>query len=405
MNDVFAGAEAAKLDDDWTLTYNPMADYVHADPLGLLLVSVQEITNDLISLTLQTVEHGIGQTFADPQVLDFIGYRQLESAPGQIFPAKAKAGKSLNDSFYEIKTATLSQEVMPFGQEVQNLGQLVSGALPSLFGGAMAEQKTASGYAMSRAQALQRLQNTWKMFTIWWKTIFAKAIPKYIEGMHEDEKEVNLTQDGGFINSWIRLAELSGKIGRFELEANENLPLTWNQRKDALMQLIQLQSPDINPILWAPENRAILKEAIGLDDFFVPGEQDRTYYLETISQLLQSTPISQPTGVGPDGMPMEQEMPSVEIDPDYDNPDIGFEIIKNWMRSEDAQLAKIENPEGYRNVLLYGKQLSMMNQMIQMQQMQAEMASQSGNGSAPNKKPTENDKPAPIMSEQDVKTT
>lgn len=404
VNDVYGGAEPAELDDDWTLTYNPMSDYVHSDPIGLLLVSIQEITNDLISLTLQTVEHGISQTFADPTVLNFRGYQQLESAPGQIFPAKPKAGKSLNDSFYEVKTASLSPEVMPFGNEIQSMGQLVSGALPSLFGGAMQDQKTASGYAMSRAQALQRLQNTWKMFTTWWKTIFSKAIPKYIDAMEDDEKNVELDKNGGFINSWIRLSELSGKIGRFELEANENLPLTWSQRKDVIMQLVQLNNPDILQMLWAPENRALLKEAIGLDDFFIPGEDDRSYYLGVIFQLLSAAPTVDPTGIDAMGQPMEQELPSVDVDPDYDNPELGFEIIRNWIRSEPAQLAKVENPDGYRNVLLYGKQLMMLLQQAAMQQ-QMMAASQEGNGAGPNaKKPKETDKNAPIEGEADVKT-
>ena len=39
--------ENESLDDHWTLTYNPLSDYIHYDPIGLLLSSVQDITNDL----------------------------------------------------------------------------------------------------------------------------------------------------------------------------------------------------------------------------------------------------------------------------------------------------------------------------------------------------------------------
>ncbi len=82
---------------------------------------------------------------------------------------------------------------------------------------------------------------------------------------------------------------------------------------------------------------------------------------------------------------------------------IDASIIKNWVRGEPAKLAKIENPEGYRNVLLYGKQLMM---ILQQQAMMAQMQQQTeadadGNGANP-KKPKENQK-APITSEQDVK--
>src|SRR5215471_2640000 len=364
INDCFAEACNESLDDCWTLTYNPMSDYIHHDPLGLLLVSIQEITNDLVSLTLQTIEHGIPQTFADPAVLSFDAYRQQESIPGAIYEATPKTGQAIGNAFYEVKTATLSQEVMPFATNIQSMAQLVSGALPSLFGGALEGSETASQYSMSRAQALQRLQNVWKMFTIWWKQIFSKVIPMYIEECQEDERDVQRTKDGSFINVFIRKAEMEGKIGKVELEANENLPLTWAQQKDVLMQLLQAQNPEILNILGAPENLPLIREHIGLVDFFIPGEDVVEKTNDDIKQLLNSTPI--PSMDPMSGMPTE--VPSVQVDPDYDTPQISFEIIRKWVISEAGRQAKVANPEGYRNVLLYGmehKQLMMQQAMQQ----------------------------------------
>lgn len=395
VNDEFAEACNESLDDCWTLTHNPLSDYVHFDPLGLLLVSVQEITNDLISLILQTIEHGIGQTFADPAVVNFNAYRQMESVPGGMYEATPKTGKSIGDGFYELKTATLSPEVMPFAQNIQSLAQLVSGALPSLFGGAMQGQgETASQYSMSRAQALQRLQNTWKMFTTWWKQIFGKAVPMFIEEVEEDERDVQRNKDGSFINVFIRKAELEGKIGRIELEANENLPMTWSQQKDVLMQLLQAANPAILEILGAPENLPLLRERIGLTDFYVPNEDDVLKTYDDIKLLLNSAPI-------PTGDPTNPEQPSVDIDPIYDNPKIGFEIVRKWVISEAGRQAKQDNPEGYRNVLLYGsnyRQLMMMNAMNEQGAQQAET------GAAPGAKPNPKDKEAPITGEENVQT-
>jgi len=391
VNDDFGSAENESLDDCWTITNNPLSDYIHFDPLGLLLVSIQEITNDLISLTLQTIEHGIGQTFADPGVLDFNAYRQMESIPGGIYEATPKSGKSIGDAFHEVKTANLSPEVMPFGTQIQNLGQLVSGALPSLFGGALDGSETASQYSMSRAQALQRLQNTWKMFTMWWKEIFGKTIPMFIKETKSDEHDVQRTKDGSFINVMIRKAELEGKIGRVELEANENLPITWSQQKDVIMQLLQAGNPEILAILAAPENLPIIRDAIGLTDFFVPGEGDKDKQNDEIKQLLESQPI-------PTGDPMMPEISSVEIDPDYDDNDIHFEICRKWIVSEAGRLAKIENPPGYKNVLLHGKLHLMEIQKAAMMEQQAQ--AESG-------KPGEEGKPegeAPITGEENVAT-
>lgn len=395
VNDDFAEACNEALDDCWTLTHNPLSDYLHHDPLGLLLVSIQEITNDLISLILQTVEHGIGQTFADPGVLNFNAYRQMESVPGGIYEATPKSGKSIKDAFHEVKTANLSPEVMPFAENIQSLAQLVSGALPSLFGGAMQGQgETASQYSMSRAQALQRLQNTWKMLTIWWKTIFGKAIPMFIEETKDegDERDVQRTRDGGFINVFIRKSEMEGKIGKVELEANENLPLTWSQQKDVIMQLLQAANPEVLAILGAPENLPVIREAIGLTDFFVPGEDSVEKQYEEIKLLLNSEPM-------PTGDPMMPEMPSVDIDPDYDDNEIEFNIVRKWVTGEAGRQAKIDNPNGYRNVLLHGK----MHQMELMKEAMAQ-AEQDAQGAAPSKKPNVKKQEAPIQGENNVNT-
>jgi len=358
VNELFAQAYNEDLDDIWELSYNPLSDHVHFDPLGLLLTSVQELINDVLSLTVQTIEHGIGQTFVDPETLNLDAYRQIESVPGGIYEAKPKSGKGLGESFYQAKTATLSGEVLPFFQNLQSLGQLVSGSLPSLFGGAIDQGGgTASEYSMSRTQALQRLQNTWKMFTLWWKNIFGKAVPAYLKEIHEDEREVERSKDGNFINVFIRRAELDGKIGKVELEANENLPIAWNQQRDLIMQLLQTGIPEVLQIVGSPENLPVVREALGLDNFYVPGADDVEKVQDDIKQLLNSEPIPTIMPMQP-GQPQQMgEGPSVEPDELYDNPEIGFEVVRSWVISEAGRMAKIDNDKGYKNVLLYGQKL------------------------------------------------
>jgi len=398
-----AEARDESLDDHWTLTYNPLADYLVHDPIGLLLTSIQEITNDLVSLTVQTIEHGIPQTFADPNVLNFDQYRQMETIPGGVYPATAKSGRSVGDGFYDVRTSTLSQEVIPFINMVQSFGQVTSGALPSLFGGQLEGSETASQYSMSRAQALQRLQSTWKMFTVWWKQIFGKVIPAYIKTMKSDERVVQKNELGGFVNILIRKAELEGKIGSIELESNENLPMSWNQRRDMVMKLLEANNPQILQLIAHPENLPLIYEAIGITDFYVPGEDDRNKQYNEIRQLVISEPIIQ--SVTPEeefaaveaGMlpPEPMEMPSVEVNPEIDNHIIEFEICRKWLISEEGQIAKIENEAGYRNVLLHALQHKqfMMQSMIPNE-----------TGAAPLENPTENTE-APIQGEANVGTT
>lgn len=402
VNDMFGEACKESLDDHWTLTYNPLADYVHFDPIGLLLTSIQDMTNDIISLTLQTMEHGVGLTFVDPGVVNLNAYNQTQVLPGSLIPAVPKSGKTLNDSFKELKTATLSGEIMPFAQQIQSLGQLVSGALPSLFGGQLEGSETASEYSMSKSQALQRLQNTWKMLTTWHKNVMGKAIPMYIKLVEEDERDVQREKDGSFINVFIKKAELEGKIGKIELEASENLPLNWNQQKDIVMSLLQSNSPQILSWLTDPENLYILKDSIGIDGFNIPGENDREKQHEEIKLLLESAPMQAPpneemmmlaaqTGEEPEA----QEFPSVEVEPDIDNHEVQFFVCREWLVSEAGRQAKTDNEPGYKNVLLHAKQHLMFIQPPQ--------APTDNKGAENQEKPTEPSlQEAPIVGDANV---
>ena len=406
LNDLFAEAENENLDDHWTLTFNPMSDYLTFNPIGLFLVSVQEITNDLISLQLQALEHGIPQTFADPNVLDFNGYRQAEILPGSIYPARPKIGSdNLSNAFYEVRTATFPGESLAFGDNIQSLGQMASGAMPSLFGGDIQGSKTASQYSMSRAQSLQRLQNTWKMFTSWHKNIYGKVIPAYIKNLVEDERYVKL-DNGNFVNVTIRKAELEGKLGSIELEANENLPLAWNARKDIIMQLMEANNPQILQMLATPENLPLIYEAIGINDFQIPGEDSRNKQYDEIKILLATEPLvmeNDPEEIQIGEMmgepqPAELEFPSVSVE-EFDDHQIELAICVKWINSPAGQLAKKENASGYTNVLLHARE----HKKAVDEMMAAQMAA-SGEGAAPVESPNEQDKEAPITGEGDVQT-
>ncbi len=409
VNDDLADYDNESLDDHWTLTYNPLADFLVHDPIGLLLTSVQDITNDLVSLTKQTIEHGIPQTMADPNVLNFDVYRQAEATPGAIIPVTPKSGRNLNESFYEVRTATLSPEVMPFGSQIQTLGQMIIGAQPSLFGGDIQGSKTASEYSMSRAQALQRLQNTWKLFTSWWKEINGKVIPAYIENVQADERFVDTDTKGNFINVFIRRAELEGKIGNIELEANENLPITWSQKRDAIMQLMTSPNQQLMGLLMAPENLPLLYEALGIPDLYIPGEDSRNKQYEEIRELLDSEPIPLPIedevlqAAEVSGMePVQEYEPSVEVG-EFDNHQVELDICITWINSEAGRLAKIENAAGYQNVLLHAKAHKNAIEMEMMKQA-AMMPPEGDKGAAPPRRPKETDKEAPITGDGDVKT-
>lgn len=359
VQDVIAEVCAEALDDHWVLTQNPTSDYLNHEPLGEILVNIQDIINDLISMTLQLIEHGISENWVDPAVVDTDAINQREVIPGAYTPTKIVSGtKKISDAFYSTSAASVSPEIFQFYKIINELGQFVSGALPSIFGGSQPGSETASEYAMAKGMALQRLQTPWKMLTVWWKKVFGIAIPMYMKCVVEDEKFVKKNEQGDFINVFIEKAELVGKIGSVELENAEQLPITEEQQRDLILQLMQLNNAEVFEALAAPENLPWIRKVVRIPQFRLPGEDDRQKQYEEIKELINSVPI--PIGPKVDGVPDPEtgqpEMdyaPSVEVDIILDNHKVEAEICRSWLIGDAGRLAKIKNPEGYMNVLLH----------------------------------------------------
>jgi hypothetical protein len=329
--DIIAEARPENMDDHWEISVNPLSNFLHADPLGKPLAPVQEIQTEINDLKLETFEHSIPETFADPKVLDFKKYKEMDARPGQMVPAKAPQGKGLSEAFHTVKPATLSDEISKYDADMTSKGQFVTGAFPSIFGGANTTgSKTASEYSDSRAMALQRLSLTWKIVKAWWAKSIGKATTLYANSLVIDEKFVqkSKTSPSGFENIFIKLAELTGQIGRVEADTDEDIPINNEQIKDLFVQLFTLNNEQINEALMDPMNAPLLVRALGNPDFYIQGQGDRDKQQGEIGEILK-------------GMP-------VEVDPLIDNHGIHIEVLKAWLVSSSGVALKKINIQGYQ---------------------------------------------------------
>jgi predicted RNA-binding Zn-ribbon protein involved in translation (DUF1610 family) len=284
------------MDDHWTISKNPLGSSLYARPLGENLSTIQDIRAQLVEIEIQTAEHGIPETFADPKVLDFNKYGQTRSRPGMVTQAKPRPGKSLADAFHTSKAAILSQEIDPLRQHIDQDGQFVVGSFPSVYGGpATSGSKTAREYSESRSVALQRLGTVNKIGAEFWAEFQGKSVNEMIQVLREegrDEKFV-MKQGNSFVNIWIKNSSLTGRVGKVEAESADQLPVSWAQKKDAIMTLLQTGIPEIQALLMHPKNLVITKNAMGLQDLFVPGEDDANKQLKEFAML--STGVAVPT--------------------------------------------------------------------------------------------------------------
>lgn len=344
VNDEFMEAVNESLDEHWTISANPLSHYIHAEPLGTNLAVIQDIRAEIDDLKLQTVEHGIAETFVDPLVLDLDEYRKVAASPGMITPTKTPIeGQPLGNSFYQTKTATLSPELDTYEKGLDADAQFVTGSFPSVYGGPGEGGKTAAEYRMSRAQALQRLGIPWRVVSKFWCDVIRNSTFEFIRFM-DDEEHFTVKKGGQMKSISIAASRLRGNIGHVEPEFSDQLPITWDQINTTLSQLMQLKDPAISATLFHPENSELVKKAIGLHDLYIPGENDRNKQYGEFLVLSQTAPIQNPqTG---------QLEPSVMPDAADDHP-VQAQVLKSILVSSKGIHLKQNFPEGYQNCVLH----------------------------------------------------
>jgi len=373
INDIIVECVSEKLDDHWTLYRDPLSNHANTEPLGYGSIAIQDMRSDLVYLTLDTIKHGVGETFVDSDVLNQDVYGKHRNKVGQVVPVrrKNKMDGGLGNAFYQARNATLSQEVKEFFFQLDQDGQFISRAARSIYGGAEQTGSQTLGEAeLRRNQALQRLSLPWKAVNAAYAQTMQKSVAEYTENLIEDEKLVKRLGTTGYVNVWIRKSEMSGKTGQVISETSEQFPLTWPQKKALLMEMLGLKLDPINATLFHPENVTTVASIFGLPDLFIPGEDDRNKQLMEIIELLQGQPVQEPPIPG---QPPAPPQPTIPIEPQIDNNDIHIAVVRDWANSAEGQEAKKTNPGGYQNVIAH---LEQHLQLQQQQQMQAAMMQQ-----------------------------
>jgi hypothetical protein len=364
--DNFIHAHNEDMDDHWTISTSPTSPHLLCQALGKSLKTVQELTNELVTMTIDNIEHGTPMMMADSDLLNLKKYKDSRVAPGAMYPVKVPAGQTIGNLIHETKPSTLSEEVRYFSGELKEFGQFVSGAFPSIYGGAISSGSgTAKEYEMSRAQALQRLQITWRVVSSCWTDMMTKATKDYLKNLRYDERFVKPHGKMGFINVWIRKSEMTGKIGEVVAETSETFPISNVQKRDLMLKLLEMEIPEVNSAVFHPENSGNVAMLLGFDDFYIPGDDDRSKQLNEIIELLASQPM--PGGMDPmTGQP--QFMPSVMPDMELDNHAIHKQTIQSFLISEVGQQIKKENPIGFQNCIAHFKAHEMGEMMQAMKQ-------------------------------------
>ena len=343
---VFAEAFNESMDDRWEIGQSGISPTIHTDPLGKVLVGPQDMRNELVNLTMDTIDHGIPAVYADSEVIEFDQYGRFESQPGVIYKAKARPGQSLRDAFAEEPRSTMSKEHMLFFRQIDQDAQFASGDFPAIHGGpSEGKSRTLGEYAMSKQMALQRLTIIWELYLDWWIRTLDGAVRLYAETVITDQA-YSKQENNNYINVWIRRSEMEGKVGGVEPEGGGNFPVSIVQKRDVLFRLMELNNPQINAALYTPTNARLLKDGLALEDLVLPGEDQRVKQAREINDMIKTD--QEPTPDGQGGF-----TPTVDVDPDVDDHAVHIAVLKTFLVSTIGLDLKDTNPMAYVNLIAH----------------------------------------------------
>ena len=342
---VFAEANDECMDESWTITKGDLSRTIHGDPLGKALIQIQDIANTTRNLNLECLEQSVPVNFADMRMLDFTKYSLQEVKPGLTYPVKKPADmQSINDGFSSFKTATVSKEATDLQESIDQDAEFVSGDFPSVFGGSGEGSKTLGEYQESKQNALRRLSIPSMLFYFWWAQVTHKQVKLFIKNMIEDE---NFTQqvDRRFQATYISRDDFKGKFDLLIPETAGELPVSFGEKRNVIMQAIQSNVPQVLEFLFSPENLRVVLRYFAFEEFTSPGDIQIQKAFRSLSMLLQGQEI----------------IP----DQDLDDPVEQLQVFKNYLSSDSGQDEKNQNPEGYQLCINFMKELKQMAIMSQ----------------------------------------
>ena len=387
VGDLFLEARKARLTDEWTWAGTIQETFgLYPPAVGDAAIPLQERINDVANITHEYMDRiAAGMVLYNSNLIDGESLNAKPLLPGVLNPVKMKQaasamGNRLEDAIVQVK-AEIDASIYTYTDKLVFTAQLISGTPPQIFGGAGDPHiETMGGQQQQLSTAMGKLSLFWDNVRDEHAQAAEVAVASAQENMTEDWINVSTDESGQYRNNYVRLDEMEGNIHAYP-ETDQSFPMTWQEVKAFWDKLIEFgasgKNPYINAIMDDPTNQEQIATWTGVPGLVVPGRDMRNKVLRTIDLLMQQKPVPVPhpdefaadsggqspgsparTGVARDGVEAPSaatsiELPSIEPDKELDDMDVIARTVRQWAQKNFDK--KDENPEGFRNVILYYK--------------------------------------------------
>jgi hypothetical protein len=287
--DVFAEGRNASMDDHLTITFADAGDGVNRLSLGRPLVAPQKILNTCAELAYEYFIHGVPMTYMDDEVFDIEAINDQENLVGGIRPFEATGTQIDGVYWFREEPVPFPDKLTEFTLWIMNdVGQLMSGAYPALFGGDMTNQGVGDAL-MQRDQALGRLGLPWRNI----KQSSADKMRQAVQLIAQNgEGKIRL---GGVEQNVVDVEDLRGNILCFP-DTDENIPESWTQKSNRFDKIIEAAAtnPFFQKLLDSPTNLKLVKQMSGFKELSIPMLESYEQQLGEIAILMKTGPAPNP---------------------------------------------------------------------------------------------------------------
>jgi hypothetical protein len=287
----FACATALNPDDHLCVIHSNPGSGQNRRALGTSIISIQERLNRLTDLQMDFFTRTVPNRYFDAEAFDLQLMSQQANLPGVSIPFQRQPGIP----FSELLGADIPIQANPQMLEFMSLlqgtwSQDLTGALPSLFGGA-SDTNTVGNAVLQRNQALQRLAFPWKMI----KGAVACIVKQAVQSAANNNNDAISDIVKGIGRIEVEMQDLRGNVLCYP-ESDSDFPESWAQRQAVFLEAVQNapQNPFLQALISVPSNSTMIKDAIGLSELEVPGAASTEKQQAELAILKKGAPVPNP---------------------------------------------------------------------------------------------------------------
>jgi hypothetical protein len=292
LGKTYAEAWAESMDDGIVIGFPYEGDGMAREAIMDDSIVIQDFFNDILNSLREAQDLGWPRTYISAEDEEFDAIQDQRSEPFAFALKKARLGQALEADFFREPDLVLPASLVSLMEYLAGpFLQFVLGTPPALFGASMEDQKTASGYAQAKNQAMGVKGIPW--MSVQWIMARMYYLAALKASKNPDHAEQILVPVKGQTQV-LKLERLTkGKFGAFPDE-DSSFPESTSAKRALLQQLmtVAMQNPQISAqLLGDVYNWEIICQIFGFKELQLMEAESAKKQMREIEELLDQSPI------------------------------------------------------------------------------------------------------------------